>query len=981
MASLGTRAEGPTVFDEFVARTYDSESGMPDDSATAMVQTADGFLWFGTLGGLVRFDGMRFRAYTPANTPEMHDSGVVNLHLDRTGCLWCSTFAGLVRMRDGVWQRVDRDLGWTTDYARTFAEAPDGTVYVTGFDGKVLRQEGQGFVELSEPPGPVEGALGHCDAEGRFWAVKRQFVGYLDGGGWERVLPAPASPEFLGAGPARDGSLWVLRKGGLLKVGADGVLQNIGLEGVTDDFWSLYEHSNGEVWIASYKNGLYRVQWTGDQGKALNYSRATGHGLAGVRFVREDHEGNTWVGLNSLGLLRMRPRVFANYGLGAGLQEPNVKAVTVDTTGQIWIGTYGGGVYRVDSPRFGEARLALAASDWTPYVDSLMADRQGRLWVATFGTGSPVFQIENGQPRQVLNDGARDSSRTALFQDSKGRVWLGGPADLACSEAEKWTRFPLPGVRALAEEPGTGVLWASTPRGLYRRPEETFIEVDGPNGRPLASALCLQPQADGSLWIGTADRGLLQRRPDGTFREVGPSKGLPAETVLAIIEDDLGNWWLVSDSGVIRVDGKAVEEVASGKEAMLQAALYTAREGLVRRFGPDLRQPLAAKTPDGRLWLASPNGLVEVAPAAVRRDPHPPRVVMTRMSYRNAKGAITEAAFLTSGRYEVAPRGRALSIEFAALSYAAPERVLCATRLEHRGELIASSYGQDREVSYEMLPPGDYTLHVSAANADGVWNQTGLTVPFRIRPTYWQTPWFRAGLGVLFSALVAGTILHVNRQRSSALRRRAAALLAERQRVAQDIHDGCQQTLLAAQVQVQLARERWPDAPPAARQALATAEALNRQTLAEAHQAVWDLRHETAPEAALESQLRAVIATTHCANRLEAQFTSAGQPWPLTPGQFAELRRLTLEAVTNVLKHAHAKRLEIRLDYRPDRLVLEVLDDGCGFDPAAARPDIESVGLGLASMRHRAAKLGASFHVFSAAGQGTCVRVVVPRPQ
>ncbi|HRZ55030.1 MAG TPA: ATP-binding protein, partial [Candidatus Paceibacterota bacterium] len=139
--------------------------------------------------------------------------------------------------------------------------------------------------------------------------------------------------------------------------------------------------------------------------------------------------------------------------------------------------------------------------------------------------------------------------------------------------------------------------------------------------------------------------------------------------------------------------------------------------------------------------------------------------------------------------------------------------------------------------------------------------------------------------------------------------------------------------------------------------------------------------HETAPEAALESQLQGVIAATNCANRLEAQFTSAGQPWPLAPAQLAELRRLTLEAVANVLKHAHAKHLEIRLDYRPDQLVLEVLDDGFGFDPAATRPDLESVGLGLVSMRHRAAKLGASFHVFSAAEQGTRVRVVVPRPQ
>ena len=424
----------------------------------------------------------------------------------------------------------------------------------------------------------------------------------------------------------------------------------------------------------------------------------------------------------------------------------------------------------------------------------------------------------------------------------------------------------------------------------------------------------------------------------------------------------------------------ALAAAAEGQTPVLEAALYTAQDGLPRRIGATRRQPNAVKTPDGRLWLAGVHGLTEVLPEAVQRNPRPPRVVVNAVRYIDTCGAQIEVSPETSGRYEVAPGGRAVKVAFAALSYAAPERVICATRLERNGQVIRESSGHDRQVTYELLSPGDYTIQITAANAHGLWNRTGVTVPLRMRPWYWQTVWFRVSAGVAMAGLVAGTVAGIGRQRTLALRRRTTALLAERRRIARDLHDGSQQMILATQMQIQLAREQWPEAPPDAREALATAEALNRQTLAETQLAVWDLRHETAPDTAVESLMRPVVDTAASAGRLEAQLRSAGLPWPLPSTQMNELRRLVMEAVVNVMKHARARRLEVKLGFEPDQLVVDVRDDGCGFDLAAAQRKGEGVGVGLTSMRERASRLKASFEVCSAPGQGTRVRTVVPRP-
>ena len=203
------------VVEEHTVVWLGQEQGLPSGGASVVVQAKDGFLWFGTYDGIARFDGMTFTVFTPGNTPELPAAGVANAYCDRSGTLWFSTYAGMVSLSAGRWRRHGPEDGWTSNYARTFAEDPGGTLYVTGFDGKVLRRASGRFEELPGVPDEQLGGFGHGDAEGRFWVAKDGMVGFWDEDAWRRV-EAPwgdgakeqedeGPVDGIGAGSARDG--------------------------------------------------------------------------------------------------------------------------------------------------------------------------------------------------------------------------------------------------------------------------------------------------------------------------------------------------------------------------------------------------------------------------------------------------------------------------------------------------------------------------------------------------------------------------------------------------------------------------------------------------------------------------------------------------------------------------------------------------------------------------------------------------------
>ena len=415
---------------DYLIEVWETEQGLPENSATSMVQTPDGYLWFGTFNGLVRFDGVRFTVFDRSNTPELPSPGIVNLHLDRQGRLWVSTMLGMAVVQDGRWTTLGESSGWVGNYALFFAESPSGDLYLTTFDAKLLRFRDDRFEEMTLPEAaaPRMGLVPVVDEQGALWIINPRFIGKRVGETWQPVIPVDpllaVDPQArISAAASRDGGLWLVTRGHLRKYREGRLFSERRAPWPMEGFWSVYEDSAGNVWICSHSHGVYHLT---PAGRWRRFTTGQGLSYHAARFVFEDREGNRWVGTSGGGLLRFKPRQFTNWGPPEGMPERIIESLSADRKGRLALATHGQGVVWLQgstvarvSPRGGQVGV-------TPMALSTLVDRRDRLWVGSLGNG--LHLVEGGRARSFFvggQPGATGASVYSLFEDSHGAVWIG----------------------------------------------------------------------------------------------------------------------------------------------------------------------------------------------------------------------------------------------------------------------------------------------------------------------------------------------------------------------------------------------------------------------------------------------------------------------------------------------------------------------------------------------------------------------------
>lgn len=1018
MAWGGPVGGGRGLVDDYVVEWHGMEQGLPGGGTTSMAQDSAGYLWFATFQGLARFDGLEFKTYEPDNTPALPSAGVVSAYRDRQGRVWFSTYGGMASLHEGQWRRHGKEDGWTASYARGFAEHPDGTMYVVRFDGQVLRRGTNGpFIEMPATPAPELGGIPHCDPEGRLWVAKPSFVGFWDGARWVAVLE-----DFLkghpgddsAAGPARDGRLWFVKGSSLVKVGVGGVVQHVRLDRAMESPWALHEDSVGNVWVPSWRRGLYHLDLSASGGAAVDgggaavVARVThldrwgGREFRSVRFVSEDDEGNVWVGTASDGLARLRPKLVWVAGELEGLGPDNFRSASVDRDGRLWATSHERGVYWCDVPGAG-APFQRLNDPMLAVGEAVLADRWGHVWATGMGPGQPVFRLDGGVARVVYQDGDEQGSRGALFEDEQGRVWVAGQRDLLCHEQGRWARHGVPAVFGFGQEKG-GPMRVCCPAGLLELRDGAFVPVEDKDGKPVTGVGCMAPASDGGMWLGMQGSGLAWISPEGRVGRVGEAEGLPMRSPTSVFKDEHGWLWLGGARGIARVSEREARRVAQGLGGRIHARMLDSGEGLpVNGHVVFARQPKVAATRDGRVWFPTTRGLAWVWPNRIPKNPRGPQLVPTVMRHVDADGELREVPWSEGVEIRLPAGSRAVRVAFSALNYAAPDQVLVRTRLERDGELLVEHHGPERAASYELLPPGRYSVYVTAANEDGVPASTAIRARFVIDPYLWQTTWFRLGLGLAGVGLVLGAagywVRHVRlaaklalaeRDRVAALesaekaealrqsevRREKAEAEAEwrrqREAVLRDVHDGVGGLVANLQMTTSLALH----APDAAGQ-----RAQIQHLDAMAHEALLEVR-------SLMDALEVQVADVECLAgeferygnlvlgphgiRLRVSAEAKGGCSRACGPLFLGLFRIVKEALANVVKHSGATSVEVRVVASHEGLSLAIGDDGRGL------PDGGRTGRGLLSMRRRAEELGGKMTLDS--GGGLRLHFVVPWP-
>lgn len=1037
MAAIGAdrmgRPERATSHGDWLLRSWETEDGLPENSATSMVQSADGYLWFGTFNGLVRFDGNRFTVLNPVNTPGLPSAAIVNLHRDRTGRMWISTDRGLATLTDRRWHTYGTNEGWVGNYVRTFAERSNGDLLITTFDGHVLEFANNRLQPLPPAPGDRgNGYFGHADENGLWWVIQNRFIGRWDSGRWvEAMRPTGLQPDQVGAGTGRDGALLLVVKDELQRWRKGQKMASIRLAEAPGAVWGVSEDHAGNVWISTYDRGLCQVR---PDGGFQRLNAASGLSYDNLRGVVEDVEHNLWIGSSGGGLMRLRPRRFQVFADESGLSEHNVFSVSPGQEDTVWMATYGKGLFRKRGGKLERVALTGYPSD-TVYAQCVLQDHGGSTWLGTYGQG--LWRFDGAGNRRLPGAEVRNESVASLFEDSRGRLWFGGNRRLGYCEGDRIQLLgevagsPLPGVVGIAEDQA-GRLWFCNADGVFRWDGRLLEEVRREGGQPLRDILCFRPNPDGSVWMGSRNEGLLHWA-SGEVHRLDSSLGYPATGVHAIIADDLGNFWMPSRAGVVRVSASDLVAVVEGRSARIACQLLDYRDGLLSVDCPAGIQPVCSKDSQGRLWFATLKGAARIDPAAFRLNARPPPVMIESVSYRDRaqapapgmaaslpapaeagrgvanQGSGAPAAGEAEGRAAVAagdasgqtsdiskeiihrlegpfespqrirPGAHGIEIRYTAPSLTAPEKVQFQVRLEPE-DRDWQSVGFRRVAYYHDLAPGTYVFRVRAANNDGVWNEAGDSLRFLIEPFFWQTRWF----GLLIGGMVIAAASYGYRRSRAELvaRSKARALFArqlivsqekERSRVARELHDDITQRLARLALdagQVNDARLHAAD-----REVMAGLRESLSRLIEDVHALSYQLHSSVLEDLGLADGLRAECERYARSSTVTIDFKVGTLPGAIPADQSICLFRVAQEALRNVVRHANARRVQILLRGLDGGVQLAIQDDGVGFDPTlrGRRPS-----LGLTGMRERLELLGGHLDIETAPQQGTAIVAWLP---
>jgi ligand-binding sensor domain-containing protein/signal transduction histidine kinase len=995
LATVPARALDPhTALAHYGYQSWQTDSGLPQNTVHAIVQGRDGFLWIATEGGLVRFDGAEFAVFNHANTLALPSDLVDGLSEDATGALWISTSGGLAVMRGGKIEGFGPEHGipdtqiWRT-WCNTAPDAPPelrGTVWVLtaaglfriGPDAERAEAVSLGQNDLTENSAMAAGT------HGTLWLGTEQGLARSSGGAFQRV---GATGEVVALAVDGNGTAWAGLRTGLEACSALGC-HNIGVPGTLH---ALATDTSGRMWIGTasglFVAGAGRVRAIGHAPGSVSFLFRDREGMMWAGTARglmriapdgtgsllpregdvdlaatEDREGDLWLGTASSGLAVLRDRKFFTLTAQDGLTDEHVLALAQAPNGHVGVGTNGGGLNVWRDGEFHPLTTAQGLS--SNVVLAIAAAPNGDVWV---GTPDGLDLLHQGQLARAFTtaDGLADDFIRSLHIGPHGALWIGtshGLSRYANGAFTAWTTLDGLGsdlIGAMAND-RDGNLWIGTLGGLTRYRDGRFQNFTTKDGLSSDVITSLYADREGTLWIGTNDAG-LDRMAGGRIVAL-KSPALP-HRVLGILQDGSGYLWLGSNSGVYRVSRAGLNAMAAGG-GVPQIMRFGVVDGMRISECSSGGHPAALRLRDGALWFATLKGIAVVNPRQMPINRIPPLVVIERVAVDDVPRTSTATLTLKPGHshYE---------FDYAGLSFVAPQKV------EYRYQLVGFDRGwvdagTRRTAYYTNLPHGHYVFRVIARNNDGVWSAAPATATLVVEPHFYQLLWFQ--LLVALVVLALGYLAW--RRRLERVEREFQAVLAERTRIAREIHDTLAQGFVAVSVQLELIGRFLESSRDVAREQLERTQALVRSSLEEARTSIWELRSATRGDLAarLLKMAEDVVASSHARARVQMQVSGAYRT--LDSAVEREALRIAREAVVNAVRHGDPENIWLRLEFEGSIFGMEIRDDGRGF--AGTPPDGSSGHFGMTGMRERAASIDGTLTVDSRPGQGTRVRLTVP---
>jgi len=945
----------------YLRTDFTVEQGLPDDEVNAIAQTPNGFLWVGTDGGLARFDGehftqIRLRAGVSKELP------VSALLATPDGALWVGTESGLAYIPSTAVDYFDRSLmtmyhpGAGPSDRISCLLIRDGILWVGTARGLFRFDRGHFVTVIPDEP------ISTIDQTSNGHMLIVTGHGFLEWDG-SRILRYPGYPRQLGVRSDeifqvhedRNGVRWFCTGSGVARL-VNGSFQKLAPynHSAESAVFRIYEDPQGNLWT-NHGSGLFRANDKSIEGVALGVH---------ARSMYSDMNGNLWVATASEGLLRFTDRTFRMYTAADGLPASNIPMTALAAhDGTLWVGSNCGGLSRFDGNRFktyNEKDGLLNSCVW-----SLAEDANHDLWIGTWGGG--LFRFRDGHFTQYSTPQGLPSVvvlSVATVQD--GSLWIATTNGLSHMQSEHFHNYTTADglssdrIISVVQDHDAGI-WAATDAGVDHLSGDRFMPVQGAPVEGVIPYGPLKEDTFGNLYAFSLVNG-ISRIQDNRLLSVNGALQ-PA----GMVESRNHDFWFSGRDGIYRVAAGDLKRAELHPDLPVDYTSYGPADGLDTREC-STGQPNIAITPDDKLWVGTLKGLAMLDLRRLHKRVRKPAIFMEEVEVGKTKR--------NPGRELVLEPGMAhVDLHFTAVDLVSPENV----RIQYRLDGVDAAWfdaDSTRTATYTDIPVGVHAFHIRASNGDGVWDREGIVYNVTQKPFFYQTVTFR------LAAFAAGVLLLVGlyqlrlRQAAAQLSARLEERLAERERIARDLHDTLLQGFQGLILRFHDAMMEIPEREPA-RQLMETALDRADEVMAEGRDRVVCLHPSFEKFGDLAQSLARAGAEIANDSEVKISVTTEGQVQTLNPEALDEIYCIGREAMVNAFRHAQGQSIEVEVDYASWELRLRVRDDGRGIDPnilEAGRPG----HIGLASMRERAERIAGQLDIISGPGAGTEIELRVP---
>ncbi len=985
--------------------------GLSQTTVFAIVQDAQGFMWFGTDDGLNRYDGYSVTIFKHNNidSNSLADNSILSLLSDKKGDLWIGTRSG----------GVDRYVPSKNIFYH-YRHIENDTLTINNNSIYTIYEDINGNIWIGTNKGL-----------NRFNREKNTFNSFV-------LNKAETSKQNLLIRTIcedNDQNLWVGTSNGVYKMDLTVPYPIMGkkpslLAGTY--IHNLFVDNAGNVWIGTYGNGLYKYDKSLD---ILNKPLPNSHPGAGnfISSVFEDSKRNLWIATYDSGLSVLNTEAKSYMQL---IQEP-VNTLFQDNSNILWIGTFTDGVKLYD-PRIERFNHYYAKSTKTDnksknLITSIMETQDGKLWVGTYDSGLDIysppevsewnhrkkiatyrynsdspnsissdrivalcesadgfvwvgtendglncFTKRSGQIIRFKNDPKNTNSISTnrivnLFYDNQKRLlWIGqlnGSIDSFNRSTNKFTHYHLNTTVTAIYKDKKGVLWAGTFSGnLYRFfPQyDKFEKLELPlsNINKLKNGIySIYEDNSGILWLGTHGSGLFRfDLKNNSIKNFTENNGLPNNIIYGILPDKTGNLWLSTNQGLSKFN--------PGKVSFKN---YDAGDGLQSN---EFNQGAYFASKSGELFFGGVNGFNAFFSENIKENQFIPPVYITTFKVFDKILPHPYPLSNNGSSIELSYSENFFTFEFASLNYTAPEKNKYAYMLEGFDKNWHTVSSSQRYASYTNLDPGRYVLRVKGSNNDGIWNETGTSVIISIKPPFWKTWWFQ-GLIFLFSIIIIGAIVRYFVRKKIKERmhimEKETALERERLRIARDMHDDLGARLTEIRFLTEMEQNNPADKNG---NVLRKISDLTNDIISTFSEIVWSVNPqndtlenlaEFIGQFAVDYLSKAQIS---CRLDIPSEIPDLQAPAEVRHNVFLAVK----EALNNTVKYSDSQEVHIKVRITETSATVIIRDFGKGFDLA----DGKRFGNGLKNMKSRMEHIGGNYDIESQIGTGTTITFQFP---